>query len=396
MSRAAAGVLVAAVLAAAPATAGAATVTVRAAAGPPRTVALDPLLAAPDVTGRPYAVRTAAGAATRTVTGASLGAVLRAADADVDAFRFAELTAADGRSVLLPRAVALRAAGGEPPPPVVATAAVGAVTVLRPSAGRDDRNGDDELPADGLTVTLRERARLTVAVAASDPTPAAGRPVTLTARVGGVAAGERARVRWLVDGAGASGTEIVRRFAGPGPVRVLATVTTDADAVGASDVLVLRVGADKEASRRPGTGAADDDAGASGAGDGAGAAGGGAGATAGRAATSSTDDDNAAAAAPEPDVSSGRDRPTPARRTPRERDAGDGPVPGEVEGELLVAAAPPAPARPAAPASVAPGADDPRAAGVRLPPEVWATLGVLAALALGVARERRAWRGAAR
>jgi len=354
--------------------ASAATLTVRTAHGATRVVELGPLLAAPDVRGRTYEVR-GGRAGSRTVTGVSLAAALRAVQLDVDAFRFAEV--GDGtRAVLLPRAVALRTAGGDAPPPVLVADEDG-VRLLRPSAGPRDRNGADELAAADLTVVLRRRARLGVRVIPSDPTPAPGDRVTFTARVDGVAAGETATVTWLVDGRGATGTRVTRRLSDRRRVRVLATVTTEDDPVGASSVLTLRVGGRepettdaRSPSPSPSLGSGAGPGSGSGSGTGSGGAGGGEGGMS-----------PGTAASPAPP-----ERPLPTA-TPSSRSAGTR-IPGEVAGELLetprVAAPPSAPTATPVPDAA------PHRAG--LPPEAWTGLGALALLGFGAGLERARWR----
>jgi len=362
------------------------------AGGPARVVELAPLLAAPDVRGQAYVVRGGPGASgTRTVTGASLGAVLRAAELDLDAFRHAEVQAADGRSVTFSRDQALASAGT---PPVFTRA-----RFLRASLGPEDRNGDDVLTAAPYTVRLRQALRLRVRARFAPERPAPGEAVTLSAQVQGAAAGEPVRVSWFF-GAGegrARGEEVRHRFDARRTHRVLVTATTPSDEVGVSAVVAVPVGTRPEPpARAAGGGGGAGAAGTPGGGGSAGAEGApggrGSGGAAARATGARRSSDDASR---RPASRAARPAPSPPRRRQARPRA---PRPGEVSGELLAAlppaAAAPPEARPPAAARAAPPLPAAQRAAARsdafaVPPSVWALLTLAAAAGAGFALERR-------
>jgi len=373
----------AAVLAGAPAAPAAASeVRVVPAGGAARTLDLTALLASPDVVDRAYTLRDARGGArTRRVTGVSLGAVLRAAQLDLEAFRHAEVQAADGRAVTFSRDQAL---ARDAAPPVFTASGF-----LRTSAGPDDANAGDAMAAAPFTVRLRQALRLRVRASVSPARPAPGRAARFVARVQGAAAGEPVRVSWFFGpGEGtARGEEVRHAFGERRRHRVVVTATTPGDEVGVSAVLVVPVGrAEREAPEARGASAEEAAPARSAASGGAGAGGGSGGGGGGGAGA-------AAGGAPAAAPASSAARRRPARRPSRAARAPAGA--GRVAGEVLEAlpAAQPAPAGPAAatprPAGSAAGDAAGAGAGFALSAEALAVLALLGAATGGFLLERR-------
>jgi hypothetical protein len=371
-----------------PAAAGAATVEVVAQNGHRTPVALDQLLAAPDVRERTYTVRTSSGAARqRTVTGVSLAAVLDAADAEVDQFQYAEVEDAEA-AVLFSHDQALDPAWkGSDGPPVFFVRPDGTLGFLRPAAGKDDPNGDDELTGAGsLTIRLRNKIRLSITAKASKTKAEIGEKITFTASIRGAGAGEAARVSWLLgDGRTGVGTEVTHAFRRKGTFRVLATVTTANDPVGASAIVEVRVGGGDEPEQEErssgSSGGGTASSGLAGAGAGAGTGGTGGGATGGGSGAGA----GAAASAAPSTPARKRDKPRRKRKTrqqPRETL-----VPGEIEGELLEAPTE-QPVSRARRVSTARQGDDGEG-GALLPTEAWSGIGATLALLAGWSLERR-------
>jgi hypothetical protein len=376
-------------LAVAPAAARAAQVTVVSPNGQQHPVSLDALLASPDVQGREYVVRGERGSTRRTVTGVSLAAVLKAADARVDQFKYAEVQDAS-RSVLFSRDQALSDDWDAGPPVFYVDGAD--VRFLRPSAGGDDLNGADELSGPGgLTIRLRQKVKLTIRASASKRRAEVGEQVTFTAEIGGVGAGETATVSWLFgsDGTG-SGTTTRHRFRKAGTYRVLATVTTPGDEVGASAIVTVKVGKaseDEDDDEEPAGDTSSSGAGLGGSGAGGGTgfgSGSGSGLGSGGGSGAATGSADAGSRPAEPARTRRRDR-EPERR---DRPATDEPVPGEIEGELLQPVEHPVRTRMV---SSAPEQAE-QGGGLGVPAEAWSALGTSLALAIGFALERRRWR----
>jgi hypothetical protein len=368
--------LVACVCAAATSAAAEPQVTVRG-----RPLPLAPLVAAADVQERRYTLRTASGRTSeRVVTGVSLAAVLRAAGADVDPFRYAEVQDPSGASVLVSRDQALDADPAGDGPPVFWLSAEGA-RFLRPSAGRDDPNAGDELVGGELVVRLREQIRLGVSVRASKTRPEPNEAVTFRAEVSGAGAGETVELSWWFDDRrSATGPTVRHRFEKPGAYHVVVGATTASDPAGAADTVTITVG-DEARTSADSSGGSDESSTSSNESS-----------SGGNVSSSAGSNESSARARERSKRSSlppvGRE---PRAKSSRERADQGGAV---VAGELLNATVPPpATARPVVvPRAVGSSA----AAGLRLPPEAWVGIGALAVLALGSGVELRRSRVVAR
>lgn len=336
---------------------------------------------APDVTDRAYAIHGKPGETSRVVTGVSLKAVLAAAGADVDQYKYAEVQDGLGRGVLLSRSQAGDGEGSGGGPPVFTVGPDG-VTFLRPALRADDRNGADELKAGGMLVRLRRQKQLTIEATVSDPTPAVGARVTMTARVSGGTAGDAVDVRWYIVGesAGADGLEFRHTFRKAGTYGVGVTVTVGDE--NASDSLRLKVGRsaperDPEPSRTTETTATTPPAVAAplpGGGSGGGTPGGtGAGSAPAPAPTATTP----------PTTPPAEPAPEPAALKP-----------GEIKGtliETLPTAVTPV-AETTTDVSDVSGAGDGDGGGAVLPPAAWTGIFVCLALLAGWGIERTGWR----
>ena len=322
-------------------------------------------LPAADVVERKYTLRDASGQArTRTVTGTSLGAVLRAAQADVDSFAFAEAQDPAGGAVLFSREQAL-----DGDPPAVFTESPEGLQLLRPSTGGSDPNAADVLTGPGLVVRLRAKARMSVSASASKARPRVGERVTFTAAVEGAGAGEPVELSWFFpdDDRSGSGAEVDHTFRKAGTYVVSVGATTAGDPAGASDAVTITVGK----ARKPDAAPADEPAEPA-AGGGAGAGNGGAGATA--------SGSGAASAPSTPATPRARREPAAAVSTPDEP---------QIAGELLdLTATPPQQVAAVAPAP-APPAKAENAGLLALPPAVWTGLALAAALGAGFWLETR-------
>jgi PKD domain len=229
---------------AAGARADAAQVTVVSPGGAQQTLSLDALAGSEDVVARPYALRSAAGESSQTLTGFSLAAVLSAAGADPYAFSYLEVQRPAGGAVLLSRDQALDAGAFADGPPVLYATAAG-TGFLRPSGGAEDLNADDSFEApQGISVVLRKGSRLLVRATASTLRTEPGKPVHFSAVVERAGSGERLSYSWYFDdGHSASGPQARHGFAKPGSYDVVLGVTGGGDDPGASAVVRIQVGA---------------------------------------------------------------------------------------------------------------------------------------------------------
>jgi len=229
---------------AAAAGADAAQVTVVSPGGATQTLALGALAGSEDVVARPYALRTAAGESSQTVSGLSLAAILAAAGADPYGFSYLEVRRPAGGAVLLGRDQALdEGAFADGPPAIYATAT--GTGFLRPSAGAEDLNAADCFEApQGITIVLRKGKPLQVKARASTPWTRPGRPVRFSAVVQRAGAGEELAFSWYFDdGHSAEGAEVSHGFAKRGSYDVVVGVTSSGDKTGTSAVVTVQVGA---------------------------------------------------------------------------------------------------------------------------------------------------------
>jgi hypothetical protein len=375
-------------------------VTVVSPGGSAQTLSLD-ALGAGDVAERPYAVRSAAGEETRTVSGFSLAALL-AAGADPYAFSYLEVQRPSGGAVLLSRAQALGSAGDGPP--VVYATATG-TAFLRPSAGAEDANAADCFEApQGLTIVLRKGASLQLRAEASPRRTAPGKPVSFRAVVERSGAGEELTYSWYFDdGHSATGPEASHSFAKPGSYDVVVGARASGEDAGSSAVVTVQVGAPADGPDRRGGGEsrkqdAPDHGAASGVGGAAGGSTGGsansddaASAAAGAGTTSPPGASPAAAvpptkSTPDPTVATKRAAPK------RDHEAVRRHPPGEpVSGELLAtaAAAPQSTSERAKAAAARRGNPQPAGGGLSVPAAAWGALAALGLLGAGALVEAR-------
>ncbi len=347
--------------------------------GDPVTLTNEQIAEAADVSERTYTIRSDSGEqTTATVSGASLGALLEAADVDLVSVGYLDIARPDGTPLLLSTDQATEDDAFPEGPPVV-TAESAEVSFLRPSSGERDANSGDRFSSpSGLTVSLR-RGRLLEVSADAEPRRVDPRePVTFTASVPRAGAGQSLTYRWAFnDGGRATGARVTHRFAKRGSYGVVVTVTTPDDAVGVSDVLRVQVGDPKDGPDRQGGGEnPDQTAPDSGPGEGAGVGAGGS-----SAGGSSSSGDT-------PSADRGRAREDDAaKRERRENPAGA--LSRSIEGELIstagVAETPPTSSAPAA-ARSGREADD----GFDVPAAAWSGLAALLLMAAGAALELRA------
>ncbi len=349
----------------------AAQVTVVSPGGSQQTLSLE-ALGTGDVASRTYALRSAEGESTATVSGFSLSAILEAVAADPYGFSYLEVQRAAGGSVLLSRDQALDpGAFPDGPPAIYATAA--GTGFLRPSSGPDDLNASDSFEApQGLTIVLGKGQPLQVRARASALRAAPGKPVDFSAIVERAGAGEQLSYSWYFDdGHSAGGETASHSFARRGSYDVVLGVTTPGDDAGASDVVTIQVGAPRGGPDRKG-GGTNEDAGAPdhGAATGAGESGA----------------PPAAAASP----ASAQSTPVPQPSTSRQQARPDPPAGEPVSCELLNAVTASAPPRRAAATAARTGRlDDGNGAGPGLSGAALGVLATAALLGLGALTELR-------
>jgi hypothetical protein len=239
------GVAILAMLFIAPeAGADAAQVTVVSPGGDERPLALE-ALTADDVVDRTYVLRSGSGESSETVTGFSLGTILKAAGADPFSFSYLEVQRPGGGAVLLSRHQALDPGAFAEGPPVVYATATG-TGFIRPSSAPEDLNaGDCFEAAPGLRIVLRKGMQLRVKAAARPLKVKPGEKVEFSATVEGVGSGERVSYSWTFgDGQRLTdaGATVSHSFAEPGSYSVLVGVTTPGNETGASAVVRVQVG----------------------------------------------------------------------------------------------------------------------------------------------------------
>jgi hypothetical protein len=338
----------------------------------------------------------------------SLPRVLELAGVTPGAVSFVSVRRPNGTLCVLRAADLARPAPFPEGPPLVWVDA-GSVRFLRPVRDATDVNAADNIATagDDLPVRVHQGPLLEVALRVAPARPQAGERARLEARVRGAAGGAALTVRWRFgDGTEATGTAVSHRWRSAGTYAVVASAEGNDDSGGASEPVVVRVGAQRERSdragggsgdpkRAPATGPSEPPDGNEAPGDGDAAPG----APAPRASAPSGSSPSASSRqASSPDASSPRDS-SPPDSSPRDSSstphkqrirAGRGePAPGAVQvSGVLVAAAAPAPAQlagaPGSPAVARPGGapehrDATLAAGGAL---------ACALLALGAWRER--------
>lgn len=229
------------------ASADSAQVTVVSPGGVQRPLSLGALAGSEDVSGRTYALRSAAGEESRAVTGFSLAKLLDAAGADPFSFTYLEVQRPGGGSVVLSRHQALDSGAFPEGPPVVYATEAG-TGFLRPAIDSADANGDDSFEApQGVTVVLRKGSQLRVKATASTLRAKPGQKVEFSAEVERAGAGEQLNYSWYFDdGGSASGPSASHAFAKRGRYDVVVGITTAGDDAGTSAVVTVQVGAPVE------------------------------------------------------------------------------------------------------------------------------------------------------
>jgi plastocyanin len=376
-------------LAATPARADVAQVTVVSPGGAQQTLSLEALAGTEDLHDRPYALRSEAGDSSQVVTGFSLARILDAAGADPYAFSFLEVQRPAGGAVLLSRDQALASTGDGPPAVFASDIGTG---FLRPSTGAEDLNAADSFSSpQGIAIVLRKGDHLKVKATASPRRTKPGQTVEFSAVVEQAGAGEQLTYSWYFDdGSSAEGAEASHTFAKPGSYDVVVGVTTPGDETGASAVVTIQVGAPLGGPNRKG-GGTNDGAGAPDHGAATGPTSGSYLPSTGSSLPSSMGPAASGSGLAPADTQVGR-RPTVRRSTTTPP-----PPPGDlVEGELVSAEAPLAqePAEPQAAART--GSPD---GGGGIPGAAWGILATLGLLGAGAAAEAggvggiRFWRG---
>ena len=229
------------------ASADSAQVTVVSPGGVQRPLSLAALTGSEDVSGRAYALRSAAGEESRAITGFSLAMLLDAAGADPFSFTYLEVQRPGGGSVVLSRHQALDAGAFPEGPPVVYATEAG-TGFLRPAVDSADANGNDSFEApQGVTVVLRKGSQLRVKATASTLRAKPGQKVEFSAEVERAGAGEQLDYSWYFDdGGSASGPSASHAFAKRGSYDVVVGITTAGDDAGTSAVVTVQVGAPVE------------------------------------------------------------------------------------------------------------------------------------------------------
>jgi len=230
-------------------------VTVVAPGGAGQTLSLTALAGSEDVVNHSYALRSASGETTQTVSGFSLAAILNAAGADPYGFSYLEVQRPAGGSVLLSRHQALDPGAFEGGSPVVYATASG-TGFLRPSASGEDLNADDSFEApQGVTLVLSKGSPLVVRAKASTLRTRPGKAVDFSAVVERAGSGEQLVYSWYFDdGHSAAGASTSHSFTKRGSYDVVVGVTTPGDRAGTSAVVTIQVGAPLGGPERKGGG----------------------------------------------------------------------------------------------------------------------------------------------
>jgi hypothetical protein len=221
----------------------------------------DTLRDAADVAAGTYTLRGQGGAgdAIAHPPAVSLARVLELAAVAPDALSFVSVRRADGTLIVLGAGDLARPAPFPEGPPLVWLDA-DSVRFLRPVRDDADVNAADNIATAGedLIVRVQQGPLLRVALRIAPAAPRAGERARLEARVAGAQPGAAVTVRWRFgDGTEATGSAVSHRWRKPGVYAVVASASGDGDSSGASEPLVVRVGAARERPGRTGGGAGD-------------------------------------------------------------------------------------------------------------------------------------------
>ena len=189
----------------------------------------------------------------------SVARVLELAGVAPGAVSFVTVKRPNGTLCVLRAADLARPAPSPEGPPLVWLDA-GSVRFLRPVRDGADVNAADNIATAGedLAVRVHQGPLLEVAVRVAPARPHARERVRLEARVSGEAGGATLAVRWRFgDGTEATGPAVSHRWRSAGVYAVVASAEGDDDSGGASEPLVVRVGAPR---KRPGGAGAGSDA----------------------------------------------------------------------------------------------------------------------------------------
>ena len=178
----------------------------------------------------------------------SLPRVLELAGVSPDALSFVSIRRPNGTLTVLRAGDLARPAPFPEGPPLVWLDA-DSVRFLRPVRDDADVNGADNIATAGedLVVRVQQGPLLQVALRIAPAAPRAGERAHLEARVTGAQPGAALTVRWRFgDGTEATGAAVSHRWRTPGVYAVVASADGDDDSGGASEPLVVRVGAPRE------------------------------------------------------------------------------------------------------------------------------------------------------
>ena len=181
----------------------------------------------------------------------SLPRLLELAGVASDALSFVSIRRPNGTMTVLRSPDLARPSPFPEGPPLVWLDA-DSVRFLRPVRDDADVNGADNIATAGedLAVRVHQGPLLEVALRVAPSRPRARERARLEARVTGAQPGTALTVRWRFgDGTDATGPAVSHRWRSAGVYSVVATVAGDDDSGGASEPLVVRVGAPRE---RPG------------------------------------------------------------------------------------------------------------------------------------------------
>lgn len=214
--------------------------------GKSATVDLADLQGQEDVNDVDYAIRSASGTSTQTVTGFSLDNVIRASGADPFSYTYLNVSRPGGGSVQLTNGQ-VRNSGSPDGPPVVYEAGAD-VGFIRPSTGDGDRNAADSFKVPGgLVVTLQRGTPIGIEVHASDVKVEVGDVVDFTAAITHPSS-MQPDVSWSFgDGQRAVGVEeISHKFKQGGTYYVVVTATDPDTGQGPSASVEIQVGEKKK------------------------------------------------------------------------------------------------------------------------------------------------------
>ena len=189
----------------------------------------------------------------------SLARVLEFAGVSPDVLSFVSIRRPNGTLTVLRAGDLARPAPFPDGPPLVWLDA-DSVRFLRPVRDDADANGADNIATAGedLVVRVQQGPLLQVALRVAPSAPRARERAHLEARVTGAQPGRALSVRWRFgDGTEATGPAVSHRWSTPGVYTVVASAEGDDDSGGASEPLVVRVGAPRERGERTGGGAGD-------------------------------------------------------------------------------------------------------------------------------------------